>query len=69
MQYFAKLNEKNIIDNRKFWQTVKPFLSEKNKPRRKITLLRNEEIVSDEVEVANTLNTFFSKAVKNFEIL
>ena len=65
MQYFAKLNEKNIIDNRKFWQTVKPFLSEKNKPSGKIILLRHEEIVSDEVEVANTLNNFFSNAVKN----
>ena len=66
--YFAKLNEKNITDNRKFWQTVKPFLSKKNKPRGKITLLRNEEIISDEMEVANTLNTYFSNAVKNFEI-
>ena len=28
-EYFANLNEKNITDNRKFWQTVKPFLSEK----------------------------------------
>ena len=68
MQYFAKLNEKNITDNRKVWQTVKPFLSKKNKPRGKITLLRNEEIISDEMEVANTLNTYFSNAVQNFEI-
>ena len=28
-EYFANLNEKDIIDNKKFWQTVKPFLSEK----------------------------------------
>ena len=28
--YFAKLNEKNIIDNREFWQTAKSCLSEKN---------------------------------------
>ena len=34
-EYFANLNEKNITDNRKFWQTVKPFLSEKNKSREK----------------------------------
>ena len=24
-EYFAKINEKDITDNRKFWQTVKPF--------------------------------------------
>ena len=39
-QYFANLNEKNITDNRKFWQIVKPFLSEKIKSREKITLVK-----------------------------
>ena len=33
-EYFA-----NLIDNKKFWQTVKPFLSEKLKSREKITLV------------------------------
>ena len=37
-QYFAKLNGKNITDNRKAWQTVKPFLSDKNKSREKKNL-------------------------------
>ena len=61
-----KLNEKNITHNRKFWQTVKLFLSEKNKSREK--MLKNEEIIYDEVEVANTLNTFFANTVKNLKI-
>ena len=30
-EYFAKLNEKEITENRKFWRTVKPFLSDKVK--------------------------------------
>ena len=67
-EYFANLNEKNITDNRKFWQTVKPFLSEKNKSREKITLVKNEEVISDDVEVANTLNNYFSNVVKNLNI-
>ena len=67
-EYFANLNEKNITDNRKFWQTVKPFLSEKNKSREKITLVKNEEVISDDVEVANTLNNYFSNVVKNLKI-
>ena len=28
-KYFANLNEKNIIDDEKLWQTAKLFLSEK----------------------------------------
>ena len=39
--------------------------SEKNKSREKITLLKNEEIIPDEVGVANTLNTFFSNTINN----
>ena len=35
-KYFANLNEKDITDNKKFWQTVKPFLSEKTKSREKL---------------------------------
>ena len=55
-------------DNRKFWQTVKSFLSEKNKSREKIALITNKEIISDAVEVANTLNNYFSNVVKNLKI-
>ena len=65
MQYFANLNENNIIDNRKFWQTVKPFLSGK-KIKRKNNL---EKIISADVEAGNNLNTFFSKLVKILKIL
>ena len=65
---FSNINEKNITDNRKFWQTVKPFLSEKNKSKEKITLIKNDEILSDDLEVANTLNIFFSNVVKNLKI-
>ena len=37
--YFANLNEKDITDNRKFWDTVKPFFSEKFKSRESIALI------------------------------
>ena len=30
-KYFANLNEKDITDNKNFWETIKPFLSEKTK--------------------------------------
>ena len=29
MNYYGNLNEKDVRDNKKFWQTVKPFLSNK----------------------------------------
>ena len=46
-QFYAKLNDTNVTDNRKFRQTVRPFLSEKKNSREKITLRKNEDIISD----------------------
>ena len=67
-EYFANLNEKDIIDNKNFWQTVKPFLSEKLKSREKITLVEKEELVSSESDVAQRFNQFFSNIVKSLDI-
>ena len=64
----ANLNEKDITENKNVWQTIKPFLSEKTKSREKITLIVNENLVSDDAEEANCLNIFFSNIVKNLEI-
>ena len=67
-EFFARLNEKDIIDNRKFWHPVKPFLSDKVKSREAIILVDNENIKSNENEMANTFNDFFSNIVNNLEI-
>ena len=73
-EYFANLNEKVITNNRKFWYSpfpfwYKPFLSDKIKSRKNIIYVHNMKITSDEVEVANTLNNFFSNVVKNVKLL
>ena len=67
-EYFSRLNEKDITDNRKFWHTVKPFLSDKVKSREAIILVDNENIKSNENRVANTFNDLFSNIVKNLKI-
>ena len=67
-EYFIRLNEKDTTDNRKFWHTVKPFLSDKVKSREAIILVDNENIKSNENEMANTFNDFFSNIVKNLKI-
>ena len=67
-EYFAKINEKDISDNRKLWQTVKPFVSDKIKSKESIILVNNNNIESNEFDIAKTFNEFFSNVVKNFEI-
>ena len=62
-KYFSNLNKKDITVKKKLWQTIKPFVSEKTKSRKKITLIEDENLVSDDVKVANCVNNFFSNIV------
>ena len=66
--YYANLDINNITDNKKFWSTVKPFFSDKSNRSKSITLIDGENIISNEKKVAETMNSFFSNAVKNLKI-
>ena len=67
--YFNNLNLKEITDKKKFWKTVKPFLSNKGDFHKQITLIEGEEIISEDSEVAQKLNDYFENAVKLLDIL
>ena len=62
------MDEKNVIDDKKVWKTVKPLLSDKSVSREKINLTENEKMLTSESETAETLNNFFSNIVKKLNI-
>ena len=66
--YYSNLNEKNVIDNRKFWKTVKPMLSNKFLNNKKITLVDDVKIIRNDKEIAKVLNDFFSDIIKTLNI-
>ena len=66
--YYENLDERKGSDNKLFWKTVKPLLSEKFNARKRISLSENGEIVKIEKETAEVLNTFFGNIVKNLNI-
>ena len=43
--YYNNLNEKKITDNKTFWKTVKPFLSDKTPSDEKRTLIEKDKII------------------------
>ena len=46
--FFNNRDTKKIVDNKRFWQTVKPFFSDKNRVKNKITLIEDKtKTVSD----------------------
>ena len=66
--HYANLNEGNVADNKQFWRAVKPLLSDKVKSSEKITLVEGEEIINEDGENVEILNTFFSNAIKTLKI-
>ena len=67
INYYGNLVEKDITENKKFWKTVKPLLSDINTD--KIYLNENRELVDSESQTAKVLNNFFLNIVKNLKIV
>ena len=67
-RHYANLNHKDIADNKQFWKTVKPLLSDKSKSNEKIILVEDNEIINEDKDNAGRLNSSFSNAVKNLKI-
>ena len=66
-EYYRNINIKNVIDNKKIWNTVKPLFSDKVK-QQNITLIEGNKIISDKKDVAEKINNFFSNAVPSLNI-
>ena len=47
---------------------MKPLFTDNHKNNRKITLIDGEKIISNDTEVAEIMNYFFSNAVSKFDI-
>ena len=68
------MNEKDLTDNKQFWRTVKSLLPDKIKLFEKVTLVDqrenfdadgniDDEIINDDVKIAEIFNRFSSNAV------
>ena len=66
--YFEKIDTSKISGNKMFWKTVKPMFSNKNVNRESITLVKDDKILSENLEVAETFNSFFSNMVNEMNI-
>ena len=48
-----------MTGSRVFWKIVKPKMSDKVKIRSKITLVEDDKILSQDIEIVNTFNEYF----------
>ena len=67
-EYFNSLNMKQVSDNKLFWKSDKPFFNDKGSNSSKITLVEENNIVSDEEEIANIMNNYFINVTKTLNL-
>ena len=64
LDYYNKLNHKEVSDNKTFSKTVNPFFMDKGVNHNGILLVEEIEAISDNDEI----NNFFADIVKNLNI-
>ena len=67
-EFFGNIETKDIVNTKRFWQTVKPLFSDKSVSNEKITLIENDNIVSEDLELAEIFNDFFVNIVPSLGI-
>lgn len=66
--YFKKLDTKNTCDNKTFWKTARPLLSNKSRLPVNVTLVKKNHVISDNDKVGDVFNDCFTSIVKNLNI-
>ena len=67
-EFYSNLNPSNIVDNKRFWNSVKPLFSDKSITGQNLVIIDNNIISDKDSEVADILSNFFSDVVKNLDI-
>ena len=66
--FYSNLNVKDIVDNKKFWKTVKSFFSDKSNNFENISLIKNGNLLTDDFEIEETFNKFFQNLVLSLDL-
>ena len=53
--YLENLDTKNISDNKTFWKTVKPLISNKGRFPVNVTLVKENDVISDNGNIADVI--------------
>ena len=62
-EFFRSLNKTNLCENKKFWDAVKPLLSNKVVSNEKIAPVEDDKIVEENKNFASVLNKFLSNII------
>ena len=68
VKYWGNLDLKKYTDNKRFFDTVKPLFSKSGQGKQKITLVENNDIITEDKEIAEKFNKYFITTVSSLGI-
>ena len=67
--YFQKVREKGFANNKAYWNTIKPFLTNKGfLTSDSISLTKENETITDKKTITHSFNTHYVNIVKNHQV-
>ena len=66
--YYSNLDIKKVTDNKTFWKTIIPFFTKRPLKGEKINLIKNGKTISNDSELGNIFNGFFSNIISELNI-
>ena len=66
--YYSNLNVKDVVDNKKFWKTIKSFFSDKSNNFENTSLIEKGNLLTDDFEIAETFNKYLQNLVSNLDL-
>ena len=64
-EYFNKITEAGVVENKIFWKVMKPFVTNKSGlSNNNIMIIQNNNLITNEKELAKTLNSHFINIVE-----
>ena len=67
-RHFNSLNVKDVTENKKFWKTIKPFFTEKNKTSNNIVLAENNQTLREGKTICQIFNTYLTNVTKGLKL-
>ena len=67
--YYSNLDIKKVTGNKTFWKTIIPLLTKRPLKGEKINLLENGKNISNDTELCDIFNGFFSNIISELNIL
>ena len=68
IKYWGNLDLKKYLDNKRFFDTVKPLFSNSISSKQKITLVEDNNLITEDEEVAEKFNKYFIATVSSLAI-